>query len=51
MNEDDLALPEATQLLLAVLDDLAQNAIHAADPREPVRRFADAFAKYLRTPD
>ena len=51
MNEDNNALPEASQILLAVLDDLAQNAKHAADPREAMGIFATAFAVYLRTPD
>ncbi len=48
---DDSALPAATQKFLKVLDQIEKTAIHAADPRQPVKEFAAAFADYLRAPD
>lgn len=48
MNEDDNKLPEADQLFLATLDDIASNAIHAADPRQPIATLAAAFAAFIR---
>jgi hypothetical protein len=48
---DDSALPAVTQNFLKILDDIAKNARHAADPRQPVADLAEAFAVYLRAPD
>jgi hypothetical protein len=51
MGNTDNTLPESSQIFLAVLDKISATAIHAADPRQPVKDLAAAFAVYLRTPD
>lgn len=47
----DVEQPESAKRLLKVLDDVAKNAKHAADPRQPAEQIAVAFAAYLRAPD
>lgn len=43
--------PESAKRLLIELDDITENAIYAADPRQPVAKLAKAFAAYLRSAD
>lgn len=44
-------LHPATEKLLEKLDDIAENARYAADPRKPAGDMAAALAEYYRTPD
>lgn len=42
---------QATQALLSVLDDLAENGRYTTDPGKLIARLSEAFAAYFRTPD
>ena len=48
-NDENLPLP--TQKLLGDLDNIAEQALYAADVRPLLQAFAASFAAYLRTPD